>query len=282
MTFFDAHNHFQDDWLDPHREKLVDELPRLGVGGMVMNGTCEADWPKVTAIAARTPWVVPSFGLHPWDCGNRGPDWESTLVAALAATPRAAVGEIGIDRWILDRARPDDPRLAGLRRAPLDEQLGVFTIQLGIARRLARPASVHCLDAWGPLLECLRATPRPARGFLLHAYGGSADLVPAFADLGAYFSFNGSFLEERRTRNREAFRRVPPDRLLVETDAPAMPLPAAWNRFTLPNTPDGAVVNHPGNVIGAYEGLAQLRGVTVDSLAELCAANYRRLFLGDA
>ncbi|OIR07376.1 putative deoxyribonuclease YcfH [mine drainage metagenome] len=280
--YFDAHNHFQDDWLDPHRELLIEELRRAGIGGMVMNGTCEADWGKVAAIATRTPWIVPSFGLHPWDCGNRGPDWESRLVAALTATPRAAVGEIGIDRWILDRARPDDPRLAGLRRAPLDEQLTVFVRQLALARLLNRPASVHCLDAWGPLLDCLRATPLPSRGFLLHAYGGSAELIAAFADLGAYFSFNGSFLEERRTRNRDAFRHVPPDRLLVETDAPAMPLPPAWTRFSLPPTSSGDAVNHPGNLIGAYEGLAQLRGLPVDGLAELCARNYRRLFLGDA
>ncbi len=280
MPLFDAHNHFQDDWFDPHRERLLDELPRLGLGGMVVNGTCESDWPKVRELGRRVPWIVPSFGLHPWDCGNRSPAWEETLSAALLETPGAAVGEIGIDRWILDRARPDDPRLAGMRRAPLDEQLQVFVRQLDLACRMKRPASIHCLDAWGPLIECLRRTPLPQRGFLLHAYGGPAEMVVDFAALGAYFSFNGNYLEERRVRNREAFRQVPAERLLVETDAPAMLLPAPWRHFELPSAPTGENINHPGNLLGAYEGIAHLRGAASEELAETCETNFRRLFLG--
>jgi isoleucyl-tRNA synthetase len=69
-----------------------------------------------------------------------------------------------IDRWILERARPDDPRLAGLRRASLAEQDEAFRWQLALAAEQGRPASVHCLEAWGALSAALAETPRPPAG----------------------------------------------------------------------------------------------------------------------
>jgi TatD DNase family protein len=194
---FDAHNHLQDAWLAPHQARIVADLRHANVGRVVVNGTCQTDWADVTGLARAHPVVGPSLGLHPWDAGNATPTWRDDLCRALDATPGAAIGEIGIDRWILDRARPDDPRLAGLRRASLAEQIEIFVWQLELAAERNLPASIHCLDAWGELLRALRHARRPARGFLLHAYGGSAELARDFAALGAYFSFNTAFIESR-------------------------------------------------------------------------------------
>jgi TatD DNase family protein len=278
IPLYDAHNHLQDAWFEPHRAALLRELPALGVRGAVVNGTAETDWAGVAALAAAAPGIVPSYGLHPWDAGNRSPDWQARLRAQLAADPMAAVGEIGLDRWILDRAKPDDPRLAGLRRAPFAEQIEVFTWQLALATAQNRSASIHCLDAWGALDDILCAVRRPLRGFLLHAYGGPPEMVRGFAERGAYFSFNGAFLDPRKTRAREAFKLVPAERLLVETDAPAMLLPPEHQRHTLPATADGQPVNHPGNLAAAYAGLAELRGLTVEALAAQVEQNFARLF----
>jgi TatD DNase family protein len=275
---YDAHNHLQDDWLKPHLDQIAADLISAGVGGAVVNGTCETDWPVVTALAARFSWVRPSFGVHPWDAGNASPGWRDSLRRTLDAQPQAAVGEIGLDRWILDRARPDDPRLAGLRRAPLDEQEEIFTWQLRLAAERNLPVSIHCLDAWGSLLDVLRRTPRPARGFLLHAYGGSAELAREFAALGAYFSFNGSFLAERQAARRAVFATLPRDRLLIETDAPAMPLPTAVASHMLPPLSDGTRLNHPANIVAVHTGLAYFLAVAPDTLAAELAANFRRWF----
>jgi TatD DNase family protein len=278
VMFFDAHNHFQDAWLAPHHEVLLQELSRLGVAGMVVNGSCETDWPDVEALAKRVPWIIPSYGVHPWDCGNRIPGWENNLRRRLEANPSACVGEIGLDRWMLERARPDDPRLAGMRRAPIGEQKEAFLLQLELAHELNRPASIHCLDAWGMLLELLQGTALPGRGFLLHSYGGPEEMIPAFAKLGAYFSFNGSFLDTRRAKVREAFRHVPAERLLVETDAPATPPPEAWRRFSLPPAPGGEALNHPSNIVSIYSGLAGVLQVSEDALQAQVAANFSRLY----
>lgn len=276
--FYDAHCHYHDAWLTPHRTRVFADLARAGVKRAVVNGTCEADWPDVAALAKEFPLVAPSYGLHPWDAGSRTPDWEEKLVATLDADPNAFIGEIGLDRWILDRARPDDPRLAGLRRAPLDEQAEVFLRQLDLAAERNLPASIHCLDAFGPLLDALRRARLPARGFLLHAYSGSAELAENYAALGAYFSFNGAFLEPRKTRLRELYAALPADRLLVETDAPAMRLPAPLEKFPPISAGGGALANHPANVATTYAELARLRGVSLDALAAQVGENFRRLF----
>jgi TatD DNase family protein len=275
---FDAHNHLHDAWLQPHRAQVMTDLAAAGIHGAVVNGTSEADWPDVAALAAEHAFVRPSFGLHPWDAGNRSAQWLETLRAQLDAQPRAAVGEIGLDHWILDRARPDDPRLAGLRRAPLADQSEVFLAQLALATERGLPASIHCLDAFGPLFDLLRGAKLPAPGFLLHAYSGPAEMVAGFAKLGAYFSFNGAFLEPRKQRLRDLYAAIPNERLLVETDAPAMRLPGAHEKFPPLVAEDGSLANHPANLAATYAAFAELRGVTLEALATQVEENFRRLF----
>lgn len=281
MILHDAHNHLHFTELGAHRERILDAWTRTaGPSGLMMvNGTHPDDWPAVATLAATAPCIRPAYGLHPWDAGApRPPDWLADLEARLLADPAATIGEIGLDRWLLD-ARPDDPRLAGVVRAPIESQTTVFLAQLAIAARHQRAASIHCLRAHAQMLELLRRHPRPAPGFLLHAYSGPAELVPAFAELGAYFSFNTAFLDEaRHAATRAAFHRVPPERLLIETDAPAMPPPHVWRTHRLPGDLHGAPLNHPANIEVALLGLATLRGEDPAVLARQLAANFHTLF----
>ena len=279
IPLYDAHNHFHDEWLVPHHAAIDAAVRAAGLRRAVVNGACAADWPVIADLARRYDWVLPSYGVHPWDCGNRASDWLERLSAALAADPRAAVGEIGLDRWMLDRARPDDPRLAGLRRAPLPEQGEVMLKQLALATTENRPVAIHCLQAFGALEGLLRHVNVPTRGFLLHAYSGPPEMVKIFADLGAYFSFNAAFTGERHAARREAFRLVPADRLLVETDAPAMPVPPELDRHPLPPSPTGERVNHPANIDLGYTGLAEARQVPLADLAAQVEQNFHRYFL---
>jgi len=274
--FHDAHNHLQEPALAPHLGAIADELRAIGLARAVVNGTAECDWADVAALARRYEFVLPCFGLHPWFAGNRSTRWLETLCAALDAHPGAHVGEIGLDRWMLDRARPDDPRLDGLRRAPLEEQAGVFRAQLTLAAGRNLAASIHCVDAHGALLATLESTPLPARGFLLHAWSGPAEMLPRLVELGAYFSFNGYFLAEKKQRQRDTFLLVPLERLLVETDAPSLPPPKKYRTHELPAPGDN--LNHPANIAATYAALAELRGVPLETLAIAVAENFARLF----
>ena len=279
IPLYDAHFHFQFDTLVPHHAALDADLRALNYQAGVVNGTNEDEWPVIAGLAPKFPWLIPSYGVHPWDSGNRTPRWQAKLRACLAADGRAHVGEIGLDRWIVEGVRPGDPRIAGLRIAPMDEQAEVFAAQLALAAEFNRAASIHCTQAFGLLHDVLRAASLPARGFLLHGYGGPVEMVKTFADLGAYFSYNIEALQPRHAARLENFRAVPADRLLVETDAPAKAPAPDRNRFPLGSDAEGSVINHPGNIAAAYEALPELRGGPLDSLANVVEANFRRLFL---
>ena len=264
MKFCDAHNHLQDDRFGGQQKDLLTVCEKAGVARMVVNGTCEEDWPQVLALARGNKMVLPSFGYHPWHVYKRTPDWRKNLEKLLDTVP-SAVGEIGIDRW-----KP------GLDFVGQEE---VFLAQLQIAAERNLPASIHCLQAWGRLLELLQNHPRPARGFALHSFGGPAEMIPALAKLGAYFSFPGYFLQARKLKQRETFKAVPADRLLIETDAPDQLLPDDKNHFPLIGT-DGKPLNHPANLPAVYYGLAEFLGEKPASLAARVGENFRRVFGG--
>jgi TatD DNase family protein len=264
MKFYDAHNHLQDDRFAGRQNELLAMCATGGVACMVVNGACESDWPQVLALARENKLVLPSFGYHPWYLNERTPHWQNSLEKFLDEVP-SAVGEIGLDRW-----KPDLP-YAG--------QEEVFVAQLRIATERNLPASIHCLQAWGRLHELLRDHPRPARGFVLHSFGGPAEMIPVFAKLGAYFSFPGYFLHERKLRQRETFKQVPADRLLIETDAPDQLLPEEKILHPLAGA-DGKPLNHPANLPVVYQGLAEFLGEKVESLAARVEENFLRVFGG--
>jgi TatD DNase family protein len=262
MNFYDAHNHLQDDRFAGRQRELLAACEKAGVTRMVVNGACESDWPHVLVLARENKMVLPSFGYHPWYLAERTADWQKNLEHFLDQIP-GAIGEIGLDRWKPDLSYVDQEEM--------------FLAQLRIATERQLPVSIHCLQAWGRLYDLLREHPRPACGFVLHSFGGPMEMIPALAKLGAYFSFPGYFLHERKLRQRETFKHVPPERLLIETDAPDQHLPELENQFPLTNT-DGKPLNHPANLIAVYEGLAKFLDEKTESLATRVEENFQRIF----
>jgi len=259
----DAHNHLQEEVLAPHVAAVVQRARAAGVDCQVVNATHEGDWARVRDLAQVHPDFIPCFGLHPWFVRERAAGWLERLREYLLATP-AAVGEVGLDRRI---EQPDLPA-----------QEEVFVAQLRLARELALPLMIHCLKAWGWLLEVLqREGPPPA--LLVHAYSGAAELIPPLAAKGAHFSFAGSVLDARKLRARAALQAVPLDRLLVETDAPALLPPEPYRPHVVVGE-RGELYNEPANLPAILDGLAQLRGVPADELREITWGNARRLLGG--
>jgi TatD DNase family protein len=266
MRLFDAHNHLHDARFGGRQAELLADCGREGVVRMVVNGSCEEDWPQVLALARRFPEkIIPGFGVHPWHVHGRTERWNERLAEFLDAVP-SAVGEIGLDRW--------KPGLA------YEGQEEVFIAQLRLAAERNLPVSIHCLQAWGRLHDLLRAAPQPARGFLLHSYGGPVEMVAPLAKLGAYFSFPGYFAHGRKERQREAFRAVPRERLLIETDAPDQLLPDELNAFPLVDSATGKALNHPANLGAVYRFAAGMLGESVETLTADVAGNFQRLFGG--
>jgi TatD DNase family protein len=261
MRLYDAHNHLQDERLGPFSEDIRKRC--ADVACMVVNGSCESDWPAVLQLARTRPNVLASFGYHPWYVSERSPDWIPTLLRCLDAVP-SGVGEIGLDRWIPGY--------------DIEDQTEVFRAQMRIAADRNLPTTIHCLKAWGLIESLLREGPRPDCGFILHSYGGPAEMVEPLAALGAYFSLPGAFSHERKQRHQAMFRRVPLERLLIETDAPDQCLPEGRDLFQLKEEATGKRLNHPANLEVVYGFAADLLGVSQAALATQVETNFLRLF----
>jgi TatD DNase family protein len=208
VRLFDAHCHLQDPRVLSVAPSLIRAATAAGVARFAVNGTSEKDWHLVKQMAEEYPSVVPCFGLHPWWVPERSPDWMDSLRRFFAETPEAAVGEIGLDK--------------GSHGKTIDfgEQVEVFQQQLELAKELNKPVSVHCVRAFGDLLEILKRTgPFPA-GVLLHSYLGSAEMVSSLEILGCYFSLSGFLTGMKSTKAKKMLKSMPLDRILLETDAP--------------------------------------------------------------
>lgn len=261
---YDAHNHYQDRRLDSDREIILKALPEHGISEAVVNGSSEDDWEDVAKLAREHRWLKPSFGLHPWCVKARTPAWQEHLRDYLMAFPNAAVGEIGLDRWI---ENPD-----------IEAQITCFRWQIELAAELDRPTTIHCLRAWGLLDDQLRTLPLPKRGFLLHSYGGPAEMIPSFVKMGAYFSLSPYFGNVRKAQQLATFAAVPLDRLLAETDAPDMWPPDELNQHPLQH--DDKPINHPANLQVSYDLLARACSIPMPDLLHQVGENHRRLFGG--
>jgi TatD DNase family protein len=262
MRLYDAHNHLQQDLLRPHLSDVLDRCEQIGIVGTVVNGTCEADWDDVLTLARSRPWIVPSFGYHPWYLDRASVQWRETLVGYLDQIP-AAIGEVGLDGSVTGPSRV------------IQEEF--FLAQLEIAAQRNLPVSIHCVKAWGRLIELLSTQDLPRCGFLIHSYTGSRELIEPLTKLGAYFSCSGSLLSPSKADKLEAFGSVPRNRLLIETDAPEQCVPEELDLYTLRDA-QARRLNHPANLVVVYQKLAEFLTIPLAELCALVEQNFYRLF----
>jgi len=263
VPLYDSHLHLQDPRLVSVIGKLAEQYERDDVEAVVVNATQESDWGAVGQLAELFPFVKPAFGVHPWYVFDRSTHWMGNLEYCIDHYG-GSIGEVGLDCWLEDY--------------DLDWQAHVFTKQLQLATKKNIPVSIHCLKAWGRLLEILKQEDLPEVGLLLHSFSGSHEMATELSKLGCYFSFSGYFLQEKKVKVQETFKQIPLDRILVETDAPDQPLPEELNRLPLPEDEEGKIVNHPANIVAVYEGLADVLGLSQEELTSQVAKNFQRLF----
>jgi TatD DNase family protein len=234
---------------------VLDRARAAGVGRMVTIGTSMAQSATLPAIADAHGDLWFTVGVHPHNAA-KAPVPAPDEIAALAAHPKAiGIGESGLD-YFYDKA-------------PRDIQADNFRAHIRAARMADLPLCIHARDADDDIAAILREE-RDAGGkfdFLLHCFSSTPALGRAALEMGGYLSFSGILTFPRSAELREFAREVPPDRLLVETDAPYLaPVPHRGKR----NEP--AWVAHTARVLG------EVHGMDADGIAALTTANFRRLF----
>jgi len=225
----------------------------VGVGHVLCIAVDLETFPSVLAPAQRFPNVWASVGIHP----NGERDVRDTSVEELceiAADPRVvAIGETGLDYY----HQQGDTSLQHSR----------FRLQIRAAREARKPLVIHTREAAADTLRLMREERAADVGGVMHCFVEDWPTAAAAIDLGFYISFSGIVTFKNATALQDVARRVPLERLLVETDAPWLaPVP----RRGKPNEP--AFVRHTA------EFLAQLRGEDFAALAEATTRNFFTLF----
>lgn len=225
MNFADAHIHLAEP--DCH-------YPDLDDAELLFACVAKPDeWETQTSIADRR--AIRFYGVHPWYAEQWSESIEKRLRKILSDDPDAHIGEIGLDR---------------LR--PFDRQLEVFETQVKIASDLGRAVNVHNIGCGGEAAKILRICGSGCKSIILHSFR-SPDISP-FSGLNCYFSVNPRLLEKSERNAKTVLKHIPPDRLLLETDAPF-----TSERFTSMN--------------GFISSISELLGLSKNELAETVLEN---------
>lgn len=258
MKLIDTHCHLQDQKLSNDLDSILTNAKASGVEKFVCCGTCEDDWEKVISVSKKFESVLPSLGLHPWFIKGRSINWIEKLEELISKT-NCAIGEIGLDTKINDNN--------------IKEEEEVFILQLKLAIKLNRPASIHCRKAFDRLYAIFKKHGAPACGFLIHSYSGPPELILNLASLGGYFSFSGAITYSGNKRAHKSAQLTPLDRLLAETDSPDM-MPVIAGKAPDKNTN----INTPQNLLHVINKLASLKKISQNELAEITYNNALKLF----
>jgi TatD DNase family protein len=248
----DTHAHLNGEEFDGDRDEVVRRAQEAGVDAVIDVGTDVASSVKAGGFAERWPAVFSSAGIHPHEASKASMEDLEKIETLLESPRTVAVGEIGLDYHY--------------SFSPHDVQQALFRKLIEIGLKKKRPLIVHIREAMPDALKIFRSIgAAPYRG-VFHCFGGTLAEAAEVLDLGFHISFTG-VVTFRSFSDFDIVKAVPPDRLLLETDAPYMtPVPLRGKR------------NEPAFLVHSAERAAEMRGMTAAALAALTTRNARAVF----
>lgn len=248
----DSHCHLDLPELAGNLSQVLDSMQQADVGCAVCIGVTLEDFPRILSIAETCPQVFATVGVHPENTGVQEPTVDDLV--KLAAHPRVVgVGETGLDYYW----HKDSPEWQRER----------FRTHIRAARAAGKPLVVHNRDATADTLRVLKEEDAGEVGGVLHCFTETWEVAQAALDLGFYISISGIVTFKNAQLVKDVARRVPLDRLLVETDAPY-----------LAPVPFRGKLNQPAYVRKVAEEIASLREVSYETIARASTDNFFRLF----
>ncbi|MCA9119338.1 MAG: TatD family hydrolase [Planctomycetaceae bacterium] len=255
MRLFDTHCHLDDEQFDSDRQAVLSRAADAGVETILAVGTTVGSSVQSVGLAAQYKSVFAAVGIQPNYCGEAAPqDWDQ--IVELSGAPKVvALGETGLDRY--------------WDHTPFDVQEDYFDRHIRLSQTRDLPFIVHLRDCEADILRMLReARARGPLQGVMHSYTGSAAGAFECIELGLYISFAGMVTYKKSDELREVAKVIPDDRILIETDSP----------YLSPHPKRGQRPNEPALVIHTAGCLAETRGTSLESFAELTTRNASRLF----
>ena len=246
----DTHCHLGDPAFDADRGQVVERMRAAGGGRALVIESASDRLDATMALVTSTAGLALATGCHPHDASHWNPALARRLETLWLGGRAVGAGEMGLD-YHYDHS-------------PRDVQRRAFSEQLALATATGRPAIIHAREADADVVAILRE--EPGAQVVLHSFSSGPILRDAGLRDGWYFSFSG-MITFKTWQDQDTARVVPLDRLLIETDAPYLaPVPHRGKR------------NEPAFVAEVGRHLAELRGVTAETLATHTSANAERLF----
>jgi len=250
----DSHCHLDFPDFAEERADVIARAVQAGVARMVTISTRVRRFPQLLAIAEAHDEVFCSVGTHPHNAAEE-PDVTAEELVRLSQHPKVvAIGEAGLDYHYDKSPRP--------------AQASSFRTHIAAARQTGLPLVIHARSADDDMIAILEEeTGQGAFPFILHCFSSGQRLAEVGVALGGYVSFSGILTFKNSEELRDIARKVPHDRLLVETDAPYLsPVPHRGKR------------NEPAYTVHTAQVLADTIGLNAADTARLTTENFFRLF----
>lgn len=248
----DSHCHLDDERLLVDEENVLQKAKEFGVEFLVTIGTDEKTSASAAQIASRYPGrIYHTVGAHPSDVDRFGEPELAEIERLAKETKPKAIGEVGLDYY------HDSDR---------QKQVVVFERMISLARNLSLPIVIHDRDAHEDIHRILSDKAKGLK-IVMHCYSAGPGFVDRFMDLGCLFSIAGPVTFKNGQDHRDAVAKIPLDRLVVETDSPYLtPHPFRGQR------------NEPAYVKFTAEKVAEVKGVSLEELAQATTQNARKFF----
>ncbi|WP_226679402.1 TatD family hydrolase [Mesobacillus jeotgali] len=250
---FDTHVHLNAEQFNEDLQEVIDRAIAEGVTNMVVVGFDEITIKKALELAENYDFLYASVGWHPVDAIDMTQehlDW----LKELASHPKVvALGEMGLDYY--------------WDKSPKEIQKEVFRKQIRLAKEVQLPIIIHNRDATADIVEILKEENAGEVGGIMHCFSGSVETALECVEMNFLISLGGPVTFKNAKKPKEVAEALPLDRLLVETDCPYLtPHPFRGKR------------NEPAYVKLVAEQIAELKGLTLEEVAEETARNAKKLF----
>lgn len=251
--FIDSHCHLDFPELEADRTNVLALMRSNAVTHALTISTTLKSFPAVRAVAEANDNIWCSAGVHP---DEQVDDHEASLeeLLAMADHPKVvAIGETGLDYYRLPE--------------PLDWQRERFRVHIRAAKATGKPLVIHTRNSHADTLRIMREEGAADVGGVMHCFTEVQDVADAAMAMNFYISFSGIVTFKNAKDLKEVAKNVPLDRMLIETDSPYL-APAPFR----------GKMNQPGYVRHVAEHIAELRGISVEQVAEATTKNFFTLF----
>ena len=255
LNFTDSHCHLDFDAFSENLPNLLLACQKANIGKIVIPTIGPQNWAKSLSLSkeysSKALTLHPCLGIHPWFLKDLTKDSFQTLrqLVLTHLTEIVAIGEAGID-GVIDKEQNN-----------LALQIDVFEQQLALAKEFNLPIIVHHRRSHQHIVPLLRKLSSP-KGGIIHAFSGSYQQACQYIDLGFKLGIGGTITYPRAEKTVKAIKRLPLESLVLETDAPAMPLYGFQGQD-----------NSPLQLINIFNTLTSIRAESAEEIARVLEEN---------